>query len=319
MDILIVHDRLSKTPSIDELDTLSQVQQVAAASRQLGHAVRRLSFNLDLNKMEQRLMANRPDLIFNLVETQKGSRLLHVAPALFEALGLEYTGGSAAGMVLTSNKIEAKRIMRMTGIPTPEWIETRREDDLAFLAGVPVIVKPVAEEASVGIDDSSVTGPSTVDALRGLVRSGEREMFVERFIDGREFNLSILPEHGKPCLLPIAEMLFIDYPADKPRITGYEAKWEEQSWAFNHTRRTFEKQPSDEALHARLAEIALRCWEVFGGKGYARVDLRVDPAGQPYVLEVNLNPCITQDSGFVAAAAQAGLSYRDMVERVIKG
>jgi len=139
------------------------------------------------------------------------------------------------------------------------------------------------------------------------------------FIDGREFNLSILPEHGKPCLLPIAEMLFIDYPADKPRITGYEAKWEEQSWAFNHTRRTFEKQPSDEALHARLAEIALRCWEVFGGKGYARVDLRVDPAGQPYVLEVNLNPCIAQDSGFVAAAAQAGLSYRDMVERIIKG
>jgi D-alanine-D-alanine ligase len=320
MHILIIHDRLSKSASKDELDTRLQSEQVAAALRTLGHQVSHTVFSLDLLCMRSRIAKWNPDYVFNLVETLEGSRLLHVAPALFETMGLSFSGGSSQGMMMTSDKPLAKRLMTIAGIPTPAWLALPDDEALAAFVDIPVIVKPVTEEASVGISDDSVrTYHTPLELLTAVKGTKSRPLFAEQYIEGREFNISVMPFDGVPTVLPIAEMLFLDYPAGKPTIAGYEAKWDESSFAYTHTQRSFIFPSQDDALLARLRELSLRCWELFGAKGYVRVDFRVDAVGNPYVLEVNINPCVALDSGFTAAAAQHGLSYNQMIERILKG
>ena len=122
---------------------------------------------------------------------------------------------------------------------------------------------------------------------------------------------------GGPRVLPIAEILFLDFPKDKPRIVDYKAKWESDSFEYTHTPRTFQAQPGDEALRSELADLALRCWRLFGLAGYARVDFRVDREGRPWVLEVNANPCISSDAGYAAMLQEAGIAYDRAVEEIV--
>ena len=129
------------------------------------------------------------------------------------------------------------------------------------------------------------------------------ECFAEAYIDGREFNLSLLASKAGPQVLPPAEIRFEDYPEGKTRIVGYRAKWHESSFEYLHTVRSFEFPPEDDELLSRLKDLAVRCWSLFDLRGYARVDFRVDRDGRPWVLEVNVNPCLSPDAGFFAAAA----------------
>src|SRR5439155_886371 len=164
-----------------------------------------------------------------------------------------------------------------------------------------------------------------------------RACFAEKFIEGREFNLSLLTaEHGGrigtvdgarieadgtwsvPATLPPAEIDFSSFPPDKPRIVGYEAKWDEASMEFHQTPRRFDFPPEDAPLVARLVELAQRCWQVFDLRGYVRVDFRVDHDGQPWILEINTNPCLSPDAGYAAALQRAGIRYEDAIERLIE-
>ena len=138
------------------------------------------------------------------------------------------------------------------------------------------------------------------------------------FPEGREFNLSILGGNDGPQVMPPAEILFVDYPNGKHKIVGYNAKWTEDSFEYNHTPRTFNYKKSDEELLSRLKIMALQCWNGFELKGYVRVDFRVDREGIPYVLEINGNPCISPESGFVAATKKAGLKFPRVIERIIE-
>ena len=317
MHILIVSDKLSKEPTKDELDTALEVKQVRAALKGLGHDVSRLSFSLNLERVKNRLLASRPDLIFNLVETLEGCRLLHLAPALFETMDIRYTGGSSHAMMSSSDKLFAKRLMHKEGLPTPPWLEASNLSSLTGFLGHPLIIKPVSEEASVGITDASVQTFHDEASLKEALASGS--LFAETFIQGREFSVSVLTVEGEMMVFDPAEMLFIDYPSDKPAIVGYEAKWEEFSFEYIHTQRTFSFSQEDEPLLKTLQELSRQAFLLFGGKGYARVDFRIDEWGDPFILEVNLNPCIAQDSGFVAAAQRAGYTYSQMIAMIIKG
>jgi D-alanine-D-alanine ligase len=117
--------------------------------------------------------------------------------------------------------------------------------------------------------------------------------------------------------LPPAETLFRDYPPGKPRIVDYAAKWDAASFEYNNTLRRFEFPATDAALLARLRAVALACARLFDLHGYARVDVRVDAAGTPWVLEVNANPCLSPDAGFAAAAAAAGLDGTAVLQRIL--
>jgi D-alanine-D-alanine ligase len=141
-------------------------------------------------------------------------------------------------------------------------------------------------------------------------------MFAERFIPGREFNISLL--HGK-CGMEVlhpAEMTW-DGESAGERMMGYSAKWTEGAEDYDSTRRTFAFQDADAPLLAELKRLCGECARVFGLSGYARVDFRVDESGQPWVLEINANPCLSPESGIAAAARHVGIAYPELISRII--
>jgi D-alanine-D-alanine ligase len=311
---LILHDAVAEGADADQLDTLEQVRTVARSLTALGYRVTVQSLDLDLTVLD-RLTARPPHLVFNLVESLGGSgRLIHLVPAVMEDRGIPFTGCGAEAQYLTSNKPLAKRIMAAAGIATPEWA-TRPGPKCE--ARVRYIVKSTWEHASIGLSrESIITGNLAAGRLRRLDPDGRGDWFAERYIEGREFNISVLDGPRGPEVLPMPEMLFVDYPADRPRIVDYEAKWDPDSFAYHHTVRSFSKRPEDKALKGRLLAIARQCWQTFGLSGYARIDFRVDAAGRPWVLEVNANPCLSPDAGFLAAAAEVGYGPDQVIARI---
>lgn len=308
----VIHGAAADRP--DEADTIASARTVAAALKRLGYTTQVLRVGLDLSSLAG-LTARRPVAVFNLVEALDGdSALAQMAPATLEHFGLPYTGSGVAAHHLTLNKTDAKRRLAAAGLATPRW----SSDGSGFAAGTRVIVKSETEHASLGIDAGSVVaaGQAAAEIAARQVRFGGR-FFAEAFVEGREFNLSILETASGPQVLPPAEILFIDFPADRPRIVDYEAKWENDAFAYSHTPRSFDFPPADHALLKTLEIMALDAWRLFGLAGYARVDFRVDGQGRPAILEVNLNPCLAADAGFVAAAERAGLSYDAVIGAIV--
>ena len=171
--------------------------------------------------------------------------------------------------------------------------------------------------ASLGIDDRSIVADaaSVPELLESRRTEYGGEWFAERFVAGRELNVALLATADGPRALPIAEMLFKDFPPGKPRIVGYAAKWDAASFEYRNTVRSFAVEP---ALVERAQRIALDCWDLFALDGYARVDLRVDESGVPWVLEINANPCLAPDAGFAVAAAETGIDFQTTVAAVLE-
>jgi D-alanine-D-alanine ligase len=144
-----------------------------------------------------------------------------------------------------------------------------------------------------------------------------KKLFVEQYIDGREFNVSLLEGRDGPEILPVAEIKFSNFPDGKPRILNYASKWTSSTFEFGNTNRTFDFESGDRLLVDAMRATSLQCWQMLDLGAYVRVDYRVDGAGKPWVLEVNANPCISPDSGFVASVQQAGYSYTGMIKRII--
>jgi D-alanine-D-alanine ligase len=181
------------------------------------------------------------------------------------------------------------------------------------------IVKSALEDASFYLDDFCVvTGKESVKirAADCYLKHGGR-WFAEEFIDGREFNISMLESPEGPRVLPMAEMMFESWPADRPRIVGYTAKWEEGSLESTRTVRRFGVESEEPLLATKMRQACVRSWELFELTGYARIDFRVTPEGEPLVLEINTNPGIAPDAGFAAACAQAGMRYDEMVAQIV--
>ena len=323
MKIAVLHALIPEGAGTEEQDTLVQAEAILRALSGLGHDARALPFSLDLQSAAQSLRSLSPDLVFNLVEGIDGQgQLIHLAPALLDYLRIPYTGAPASAMYLTSNKLLAKRLMRDRGIPTPPWLAADAPEEQAALNNSACIIKAVWEHASVGLDEDSIITPADRNHLCREIAQRQnawnREFFAERYIDGREFNLSLLAGERGPEVLPPAEIKFVDYPAGKQRVVGYRAKWDEASFEYQHTQRCFSFPAEDQPLLDRISALAETCWQIFGLRGYARVDFRVDATGAPFVLEVNANPCIAPDSGFVAAAERAGFNFIQAVARILK-
>lgn len=321
MKILILHGEVAPEAGQDEQDTLVQVEAVARGLQALGHAPATLPLGLDLASAAAALAAQKPDLVFNLVESLAGrGGLILLAPALLDALGWPYTGAGTAAMTLTSNKLLAKQWLAAAGLPTPPWFPAAELRPGLPIAG-PWIVKSVWEHASLDLDEDSVLAAATAETLAAhwTARRGALggEALAEAFIDGRELSLSLLEGPEGPEVLPPAEIRFDGYPPGKVRVVGYRAKWEEGSFEYVHTPRCFDFPAADAPLLERLRELARRCWHHFGLAGYARVDFRIDHRGEPWILEVNANPCLSPDAGFQAAARRAGLGFGEVLARII--
>jgi D-alanine-D-alanine ligase len=156
------------------------------------------------------------------------------------------------------------------------------------------------------------------DFISRISRKSLHHYFIEEFIEGREFNISILYGANEPEVLPLAEMTFIGYPEDKPKMMGYKSKWDDKSFEYSHTRRTFRLSGKDKPLKKDLIAICKKCWNELGLKGYVRIDFRVTKQSEPLVIDINLNPCLSESGGFMAASKKKGLTFDQVIARVLE-
>lgn len=297
----------------DERDTLEVAAAVAASLDRLGFETEIVGIGLDLTAIE-RIGERQPLAIFNLCEALCGDgRLAATVAYTLEHCRLAYTGARAASLALSNSKIATKLALSRAGVPTPAWW-TDAEDPAA---GERVIVKSVHEHASLGIDAGSVVQGYV--ARREIASRLERfggEFFAEAFIAGREFNVAILASPNGPQVLPIQEIIFTNL-GQGPAIVDYAAKWDPHSHGFHNTPRQFGVEQREPQLAAELIELSLACWRSLRLSGYARVDFRVDEDGRPFVLEVNTNPCLAKDAGFMAAANQVGFTFDQVIAQIV--
>lgn len=314
---VILINAFSANADKDELDVLDQANFVEKAFEKLGYQSERLFMDLNLTKTSKQLSKISPDLVFNLVESiEKDAKLIHLAPSLLEHLKIPFTGCRSESMFITSNKTLTKKIILASGLPTPKQIENI--DNQEIDSTLNYIAKPVWEDASVGISDENVLSGNLELIQKFIDKNPGMQYFLEEYIQGREFNISVLGGKTGPEVLPIPEIIFENFPKEKPKIIGYAAKWDETSFEYHHTNRQFGLEKAEPELANKLRKICLDSWNLFKLKGYARVDLRVDKYGMPWILEINANPCLSEDAGFYAATKEAGYDFSEVIKRIIE-
>jgi len=310
--VLIYHTTLSNNATKDDLDVLDEARFVSGVLSNIGYDIEQRPFNYKIKKEVSEI---KPSFIFNLVEAIDGKdSLAYLASENFERLGIPYTGCTKRTFLDTKDKVDVKRQLRKQDILTPYWL-TLRDFQRLDLPKKKFLIKSRINHASKNLEATLLENKEDIkDALRF---KGD-DFFAEEYIDGREFNVSIVGPLGEGQVLPPAEMLFTNWPKDKLKIVDYVAKWDENSHESKNTVRNFSFPESDRVLIENLKIISKRCWDIFDLRGYARVDFRVDENNKLYVLEINANPCISPDSGFIAATKEAGISKEQVIKNIIK-
>lgn len=304
MKIAVLRDDLTGPTTPDAADTLEEaafVEKVLAA----GNKVCQLPFYADLDKTVQTIEAYAPDVVFNLTETVRGQGGLAVlAPQLLEVLKIPYTGNRPFAHLVSADKDLAKKLFLQNGLPAPSS---------CFRSGATYLLKAKTEHASAHLDDGCVITPASEKEMQDALVRKEQETdlpwIAEEYIDGREFNVALLGDE----VLPPAEMRFsADFKGH--RILTYEAKWNEESDAYQFSRRSFEMENE---IKEELARIVLKCKKLLDLRGYTRIDFRMNAQGRLYIIDLNTNPCIAPDSGFIAMAHEAGMTDKEVMERIV--
>jgi D-alanine-D-alanine ligase len=305
--ILTSPDHIAARPDTD--DTLIQAEEIATCLRALDHEPAIVPF--ELNRTIAALDGFDPDVVFNLVEdVPEGPDQVHLATDFLDVRDVPFTGASTNALRRLGRKPMMRARLREAGLPIPPGLGEAAEDTR-------YIVKSATEHSSIGISADNVVRGTGAALLMIAQRQSELggEWFAEAYIDGREFNVSLLGGNPGPTVLPIAEILFTAHPVDVPKIVGYAEKWDTKSPTYLSTPRSF--PTPDEPLFPELEHLSRAAWEAFDLTGYARVDFRVDRAGRPYILEINANPCLAADAGFCAAAARLNLTQTHVVARLL--
>lgn len=302
---------------VSEADVLTQVNAVQDSLLELGYDVNVVPLQKSVQTFMERVTRYRPDAVFNLVEGWLGESRYHLhLPPLYELLRLEYTGAPIAALVLSGDKWMTKMLLDQARLPVPRGMICSEVPGRCRLR-YPVIVKPAHEDASLGIDFDSVVS-NLADLRRRVawvIQNYHQPAIVEEYIDGRELNIAILGDQI-PQALPISEITFPYVPEDRPRICSYNVKWMESSPEYHWVGAEC-PAPLDEAVTARVQQIAIAAFSLLGCRDYARVDMRLDANNQPYIVEVNANPDLSPDAGLTRSALASGRTYTQLVGEII--
>jgi len=326
MKIAVVFDTLH--PDWDDADYKKEVEakveeaeyDVARALLANGHDVRLIGIQDQLGPLLERLAAFQPDVVFNGCECFRGNAKHEYAVAgVLEMHGYRYTGSSPTALLVARNKSLTKKILGYHDIRVPAFAEFHpdekpvRPSELRF----PLIVKPLLEDASVGIAQASVVedDDSLGERVKFIHEKFSQAAIVEELIEGRELYVGLL---GNATLevLPIVEMMFGDSGNGEHRIATYKAKWDEEYRKRKRIKNVFAKGLSD-AVTARITEICTTAFHAVWLQDYGRIDLRLTHDDEVYVLEVNPNPFIAYEHEMANAAGKAGMSYDEFVQRIV--
>lgn len=300
----------------DERGVLEAVEEVTAALRTLGHDAPRIPAGADPDGWSRRLQDSAPQVVFNLCEGLGGRSEGEVLAAeIVAGLGYPLTGSPSTTLGLARRKDRVNALLASRGLPVPEWGLWNGEDPGAFVSRwsvYPAIVKPAAEDGSVGITQDSVVGDSTALRARIEAMATMAPLLVQAFVGTREVNAAIVGG----VVLPLTEILFADLPGGHHPMVDYAAKWSPGSPQDLGTRPVC-PAPLPPSMASRIRLLALRAWWAIGGKGYGRVDFRVDPHDNVHILEVNPNPDLAPSAGLARGARAQGWNYPNLVERIL--
>lgn len=311
MRIALLFDGASVMAPSPDLLILQTVEAIETALIDEGNTVVRIPVTLE-GKWIDRVKRGRFEVAFNMCEGIDGvAELEPPVIGVLELFGIPYTGGSSYTTSLCLRKHVVNALLSHAGLPVPPWIALRRGSRIRSV-GYPAIIKPAAEDASIGVEQRSVV--RSARALKARVEAmlvSFDEVIVQRYIDGRELNVGVVGD----TVLPIAEIDFAAMPKGLWPIVTYRSKWDTGS---EEDLGSIPKCPAD--LPARTASeirrVALEAWRQVGGHGYGRVDMRLDENGHPWVLEVNANPDIAPDAGLARMARVAGIEYATLVRTI---
>lgn len=336
--ILVLHNRDfdTETPAgtentaeeverLSRADVLNAAQGIARALAAHGHFVEVQGIDRDdIRDLLDQLNRDRPDLVFNLVESLAGDdRNEIVLPSLLDLMGIPYTGTATTALGLCRDKFRTKQLLRAAQVSTPlaallPPMSRSRADDLALVEsiGYPLFLKVGELDGSVGITNTSLvrSDEEFIAQLSYLRNRFKQSVLAERFVDGRELYVSMLG-NSPPRLLPMQEIDFSRLPSDLPRIVNENAKWNAGSREYQAIE-SMGAGPMPQAVQTRVLETAARTFAVMGIRDYGRCDMRLGSDGTPYVIDVNPNCDLTDDAGFSRAARIAGLSYDRLIEQI---
>jgi len=294
---------------------LEAVEAVHDALLKLGYGVVKVPLAPPLPRAQERLAALEADLVFNLFEGFAGHPETEAEIAeILSALKMPFTGCPAGALRLALDKARTKALLKSADISTPDFQLLRPETLSGFRLSYPCIVKPRREDASHGLSAQNVVSdfPSLEKQVTAVSRYYGGQALVEHFIEGREFNVTVLGATA----LPVSE---IDYslPEGVPRLLTFDAKWQPESDYFRGTRVVCPARIED-SEREEITKTAITVIGLLGCRGYARVDMRRDGEGKLNVIEVNPNPDISPGSGAVRQAEAAGMTYPQFIGRIVE-
>lgn len=294
-------------------------EEIDAALKGLGHETE--TFGVDGTHANLAALARLDaDLLFNLVESFGGddTKEMHVA-AFLELLGKRFTGSGAAGLLLAQDKVVAKKIIRFHDLYTPYFavVHRGRVDDASHDIRFPVVVKPSSEDGSKGIDSGSVVRSikELMERIEYIQTEFDSPALLEEYVEGREIYAAVLG-NGTPEALPLVELDLSALP-EGSRVAGYEVKFDRSSDAYRKTKSAI-AEDLDEATVEKIQGAAVSAYQALKLRDYGRVDIRLTPEGQVYIIEVNPNPWLTSSAEFAMAAKASGRSYRKLIEEIVE-
>jgi D-alanine-D-alanine ligase len=322
--VLVLFDTDGEPPASQEykkqLESTDEAEfDVARALISKGHQVRLFGFRDNLDQLTAGLRAEPVDVVFNLSERFRGqSALDYTVASVLEMLGLPYTGASSEGLILARDKALTKKVFAYEGIRIPRFMVcsrrsvVQRPSDLRF----PLIVKPLDEDASVGIAQASVVRDD--DALKERVTfihdRFKTDAIVEEFIAGRELYIGVIGNEA-PVALPPIEMVFGNDSTAETRIATFKAKWSVRYRESKGIQNMIAENLSPE-VRQRLADVALRAYRAAGLRDYGRIDVRLAHDDAIYVVEANPNPYLADGEDLAWAAEEGGHLYPEFIEKI---
>lgn len=303
----------------DVLDTVDVVSKILLDS---GLPFARLGVGTDPAAILDGLRAQAPDVVFNVYEGTAGwgESETYVA-GLLELLRIPFTGSSVQPILIAKSKPLTKQLLRTAGLPTASFLLLESPDVPECELSWPVIVKPALQDASVGIDQNAVvtTPRALADRVAYIFKTYGGPVLVEQFIRGREFHITVWNRGTETVTLPFTEIVFLEDDVDPIwPIVSFDAKWKPESRDYKATPVKNPPDPIDPAIERTLSELSIRASELVGYRDYARVDVRLTADGEPYILEVNPNPCINPLAGVAAALTTAQIPYEEFILGLVK-
>jgi D-alanine-D-alanine ligase len=325
-NVLIVHHTTERVVvGKDKFDckesnasVLDEVEPVAAALEHLGFTYRIKGIK-EITELPDILRRSPEKIVFNLIEDLNGHVLdFCKVPAVCRAYGKVCTGGDTPCLLLTQDKWRTKAVLKAANLPCPDGVivPIDQKIHLQELERGKYIVKPVFSDASEGIDAESVVDlPSMAlhRAVKRIHKQLEQPAIVEQFIPGRELNVSVLQRNGRVEVLPIAEIDFSAFGQDYPHIVDYSAKWMPGSFVYQNSPRIIPTRLPDQ-LAESVHTYAIAAWHFLGCQDFARVDFRLDENDNIFILEVNPNPDISLEAGFVAALTASEIKFEEFIK-----